>query len=152
MLCALLMLATWRGPMPIVHAHYVGERDGITDGQLVQHLRIFHWRDSNIARIGWHFHIALPGQSSCGDETGDSGSPTDPLLAYGAQNLQPELRAVQTMHGGSFWSAGPGPFTAVELASAAQLLPAPEHGAFHNSLAAQVARTTMRAVTGVSLC
>lgn len=193
--CTLLVLATWRGPMPIVHAHSVGERDGFTDGQLIQHLRIFHWQEGpadknvcptaqrqertpagrnvcpiaqrqeraadknvcptahgSVVRIGWHFHIALPWHSSCGDESDDSNSANDPLLTYGALTAQQDARDASAAHDASRFMGWLADVYELSLTSIRKMLPAPEAGAFQNSLAAQVSRMTLRAVTGVSIC
>jgi hypothetical protein len=81
-LMVLLCLATWRGPIPCVHAH-AGHADHQT--RLGHHLETYHSRGQFACTRSWHFHFLLPWQKfECYDCQDDPEPPLDPLTHEGA--------------------------------------------------------------------
>jgi len=81
-LMVLLCLASWRGPIPIIHAH--GSEEG-ADPQLEHHLLSFHHGHLKQHFFAWHMHLLLPWERFDTTQTPDSTpGQTDPLTHNGA--------------------------------------------------------------------
>lgn len=69
----LLCLATWRGPIPLIHAH--GSEQG-ADAQLERHLQSFHHGHLKQRYFAWHLHLLLPWEKF---DAGGSPQPQEPV-------------------------------------------------------------------------
>jgi hypothetical protein len=78
LLCLLLCLATWRGPVVWVHSHSDHESGEAAEMRLSSHLRRFHHERSSIAELPcWHLHIGLL-RDLMADDPCDEGSGSEP--------------------------------------------------------------------------
>jgi hypothetical protein len=83
LICVLLCLVTWRGPLPWVHEHDADELSATADHGLAKHLAVFHADADD--QEGWHWHILLPfGRCPCQEERQERSPTHDPLSDYGA--------------------------------------------------------------------
>jgi hypothetical protein len=92
-LLLLLCVATWRGPIPCLHAH-AGHAAHRT--HLGHHLEMYH--SGRVAgTLRWHFHFLLPWQKfDCYDCEDDPESPIDPLMHDGALVLASDAYGILT--------------------------------------------------------
>ena len=75
LLCLLLALCLWRGPLPLCHLHAdSAESTGLAGPSLTWHLQWFHPGTlSGSESFGWHWHFVLPGDAD-GDGQRDAES------------------------------------------------------------------------------
>jgi hypothetical protein len=80
LLCLLLCMATWRGPVVWVHSHSDHASSEAAEHRLSSHLRRFHHEASPGERSRWHLHIGLLRDlmtDDCDEETPPSQSSMD---------------------------------------------------------------------------
>lgn len=148
-LIILLCIATWRGPIPLVHAH--GSEKG-ADRSLAAHLHNFHQGHLKQSYFGLHLHLLLPWERFSPTD-GDQKQIPDPLTHEGVVisapvtnqlitslcDANPETSFCDQQLMISIWSR--------QLATLGLHVPA-----FNSFIESQLLAAPLCAVTGVSLC
>jgi hypothetical protein len=145
LLCLLLCLATWRGPLPWIHEH----EDNPTTTALAGHLAAYHAGSHD--HHGWHWHVLMPfGRCPCGEDHDDTARARDPLSYYGALVL-PKTIVVSPPEGiAELWGeVSPWVDSRHPLGEPCCHDPPGRATSFLGSL---LAAAPLRAVTGVALC
>ncbi|MFO0979478.1 MAG: hypothetical protein U0996_23940 [Planctomycetaceae bacterium] len=93
-MCLLVCIAAWRGPMPVLHDH----ASAASSGQLQEHCQNFHGNGSADC-CGLHFHFALP-RDVYGDSCPDSDKtiPEITTFACAAGSCQLQVFADDLTH------------------------------------------------------
>ena len=78
LLCLMLCIATWRGPVVWLHSHSDHEASETADVRLSSHLRRFHHESPPLeGSSSWHLHIGLL-RDLLADDFGDEHDPSEP--------------------------------------------------------------------------
>lgn len=146
LLCLMLCIATWRGPVVWLHAHADHERSQQADVRLSSHLLRFHQESPPaLGAARWHLHIGLL-RDLMDDGFGDDGQPSAP------SNDEPILLAVAVC-------AVPFAASGCELSLDAFCIPSAASGAFPialevpcGSFLQTYGEAPLRLLTGVIRC
>lgn len=147
LLCLILCVATWRGPMPCLHEHLAGSPISESDSNLGAHCAQCHFDVDQVEHLGWHFHVLMPWAES--DPTENAGeTAADPVVRC---EVLPSISVAPLLDLLIQWEVElPAGLNLASLNETAKLCSsvAPQ-SSFLNSLLQAV---SLRAVTGVALC
>lgn len=147
----LLCLATWRGPIPCLHAHGSMDR---ADARLESHLHVYHEHQLARAYFDWHVHLLLPWERfEFGDSPDDPEPPHDPLTQEGAV-VAPLACSSFALALSNAWMCWQGTLCDEGVAPGHRdtLQHRPLDGAIGSFTGSLLLTAPLRAITGVALC
>jgi hypothetical protein len=98
LVCLLICLAVWRGPLPWVHEHHGDGLPALGEPAVADHLMAYHRGDMHARHMGWHVHLFFPDQPQSPDHRGDRHPAGHPPLVLDGLAGALELSATGNMH------------------------------------------------------